>query len=220
MNDSNSAPLEAAFSVLIAHEVTLIQVGIERILSQNFECSIQVCDTAEDALSISKAQPFDVVICSFSLPQMGSLELINRFKSYNSNSKIVVISNDPASLLVKLCFENGVSGYVTSAVKSEEFVQGIRQILNDEIFMEGRITQKLAMDSLRGENYLVDVLSSREFDIFLSLVQDKSVRQIAKDLFLAEKTIANNVSAIKKKLNVQSNAGLLEIAIKEGLAQL
>jgi DNA-binding NarL/FixJ family response regulator len=64
---------------------------------------------------------------------------------------------------------------------------------------------------------ILDTLSARQLDILKKIATGMSVMEVSEVLFLSEKTVANNVSLIKKKLNVITVADLVHISIGEGL---
>ncbi len=63
---------------------------------------------------------------------------------------------------------------------------------------------------------MFDALSPREFDIFSKVILDKTAKEVAQALFLAEKTVSNYITIIKKKLQTKTSAGLLKIGLEEG----
>ena len=75
------------------------------------------------------------------------------------------------------------------------------------------LCKEMCRDSKAG----TDSLSSKEFDIFRCISEGLGSNEISKKLFLSQKTIDNNISIIKKKLNLQSTNQMLHLAIKEGL---
>lgn len=206
-------------NILIAHECSLVKEGIAHILESLGQYNLQCCDNAEDAISLVKTRDIDLLITSFGLPKMGAIELINRISAYSRATRILVCANEGSLLVVEKCIQSGAHGYVTTRVSGQELGTAVSVLLSGRLYTEMAISQELALHKIRGDDYLLDALSPREFDIFLKIIKDKPVKLVAKELFLAEKTVANYVSNIKKKLRAKTNAGLLEIAIKEGFVE-
>jgi LuxR family transcriptional regulator, transcriptional regulator of spore coat protein len=50
------------------------------------------------------------------------------------------------------------------------------------------------------------LLTIREREVFELLVQDKTTREIAEQLFISEKTVRNHISNVMKKLNVKGRS--------------
>lgn len=206
-------------NILIAHECSLIKEGVTHILESIGQYNIFACNNAEDAISLVRARNVDLLITSFAIPKMGAIELVNRISAYSRGTRILVCANEASLLVVEKCIQSGAHGYVTTRVSGEELGIAVSTLLSGRLYTEVEISQELALNKIRGDDYLLDTLSPREFDIFLKIIKDKPVKLVAKELFLAEKTVANYVSNIKKKLRAKTNAGLLEIAIKEGFVE-
>lgn len=50
------------------------------------------------------------------------------------------------------------------------------------------------------------LLTNRERQVFELLVQDKTTKEIASQLFVSEKTVRNHISNVMKKLNVKGRS--------------
>ncbi|ACV58866.1 MULTISPECIES: helix-turn-helix domain-containing protein [Alicyclobacillus] len=50
------------------------------------------------------------------------------------------------------------------------------------------------------------LLTNREREVFELLVQDKTTKEIASQLFVSEKTVRNHISNVMKKLNVKGRS--------------
>ena len=60
-------------------------------------------------------------------------------------------------------------------------------------------------------------LSAREAEVLRLLAQGHSNREIAQQLYLSEKTVANHITHIFTKLNVENRAGATAFAVRQGL---
>ncbi|MDI3256527.1 MAG: LuxR C-terminal-related transcriptional regulator [Kyrpidia sp.] len=58
------------------------------------------------------------------------------------------------------------------------------------------------MGDVRGKS----LLTAREREVFELLVQDKTTREIAEQLYISEKTVRNHISNVMKKLNVKGRS--------------
>jgi LuxR family transcriptional regulator of spore coat protein len=60
------------------------------------------------------------------------------------------------------------------------------------------------------------LLTHREREVFELLVQDNTTRDIAKNLFISEKTVRNHISNVMQKLNVKSRSQAVVKLIQAG----
>lgn len=61
-----------------------------------------------------------------------------------------------------------------------------------------------------------NILTKREKDVFVLLVQNKSTREIAEILNISEKTVRNHVSNAMQKLGCKGRAGAVIELLKLG----
>jgi two-component system invasion response regulator UvrY len=73
------------------------------------------------------------------------------------------------------------------------------------------------VQQLTGEQDPVEVLSEKEFKVFMRLAQGQSVNDIAKEMFLSPRTVGTHLYNIKQKLNAGNQAELALIAMRSGL---
>ena len=85
------------------------------------------------------------------------------------------------------------------------------------MYIEPTIAQKIAIDQIGGNSSPVDVLSEREFDVFMALANGQSVNHIATVLNLSPRTVGTHLYNIKQKLKVSNQTELALIAIQNGL---
>jgi len=77
----------------------------------------------------------------------------------------------------------------------------------------------MAIQQLSGEDNPVDVLSEREFEVFISLAKGKTTKEIAETLFLSDRTVGTHLYNIKQKLNAKNSAEIALIAMRSGLIE-
>lgn len=203
-------------SIMVCHENPIMLAGFAS-LAQDVECSCLLqCDTAEAGLQACKISEIELLICSFTLPMMGAIQFTKRAQAIYPRSKIIICGDDDSGYIAEKCIQNGAQGYITSQITAAEFIQAIVTVRNGFIYTQSCVAQKLALRKIHGVSHVFDVLSPREFDIFSKVICDKTSREVAEELFLAEKTVANYISIIKKKLHTKTSAGLLRVGINEG----
>ena len=113
----------------------------------------------------------------------------------------------------------GAVGYLTKRSAAEELIQAIRQVAQGKTFLEPSIAQQLAVQQLTGEKSLVDMLSEKEFKVFLALAKGKSVAEIAEVMSLSPRTVGTHLYNIKQKLGAANSAELAIIAMRAGLME-
>lgn len=69
---------------------------------------------------------------------------------------------------------------------------------------------------MKGNDHKTKILTNREREVFELLVQDKTTKDIAEQLFISEKTVRNHISNVMQKLNVKGRSQAVVELIRLG----
>ena len=112
-----------------------------------------------------------------------------------------------------------VINYLRKRSAAEELIKAIRTVASGKKYLEASVAQQMAIQQLSGEANPVDVLSAREFEVFMALAKGKTTNEIADTLSLSPRTVGTHLYHIKQKLNVQNAAELTLVAVRNGLIE-
>ncbi|HQR60859.1 MAG TPA: LuxR C-terminal-related transcriptional regulator, partial [Methylophilaceae bacterium] len=132
-------------------------------------------------------------------------------------ARILVLSAHEDSVHPKRVLNAGALGYLTKRSAPEELISAIRTVASRKRYLEASIAQQMAIQQLAGEQSPVDVLSDREFEVFMALAKGKSTNEIAETLSLSPRTVGTHLYNIKQKLNAGNQAEIALIAMRSGL---
>jgi len=201
-------------NIIIADDHSVVRDGLRQLLQMNGRYRISgTVNSAEDLMEQCRKELPDLVIIDLSMPGMGGIEGIRRLLIKWPNLVITVFSIYKNPRLVKRIIEMGCMGFITKSSESDIIINGIQALACGEQFISPDI--EISLDIKTSNS--TEILSSKEFEIFRCITEGFGIKKISDKLFLSEKTIANNVSIIKKKLNVSSTTELVHIAIQDGL---
>ncbi len=138
---------------------------------------------------------------------------IRRLKVKWPKAKIIVFSISQNSFLVKRLLDLGIEAYISKSCETSVILSGIKSVSQGKKF----ISPNIYLPVNQFQSSQLQKLTAREFDIFCAITDGKTIKQVAEKLFLSEKTIANNLCLLKKKLEVNSYSELFHIAIAAGI---
>ena len=98
----------------------------------------------------------------------------------------------------------GASGYVLKQIKGNDLVESVRKVGRGESLLDPEMTDRV-FRRIRGEEAddpLLSRLSKQERKILDYIAAGLTNRQIAEEMFLAEKTVKNYVSNVLAKLEM------------------
>jgi len=184
------------------------------------EADIKVIGEAECgevAVKLFQELKPDIIIMDITMPGIGGLEAIDRIMAKDKNTKILVLSAHEDSVHPKRVLNAGAMGYLTKRSAAEELIKAIKSIHQGKRYLEPNIAQQMAITQLSGETNPVEILSDREFEVFMALAKGKSTNEIADTLCLSPRTVGTHLYNIKQKLNANNSAEIALIAIRCGL---
>ena len=205
-------------NVILADDHAVVRMGFRLLLQDTKDITVAgEAESGEEVIKLLNTLTADLIVMDLSMPGIGGLETISRIVSKDRSPKILILSAHEDAIHPKRSLKAGANGYLSKRGAAEELIKAIRQIHSGSMYIEPSIAQKIAMSQMGGESSPVEVLSEREFDVFMALANGKTVNQIAETLHLSPRTVGTHLYNIKQKLNVSNQTELALIAIKSGL---
>ena len=204
--------------ILLVDDHAVVRMGFKMLIEA--EADVKVIGEAESgevAVKLFQELKPDIIIMDITMPGIGGLEAIDRIMAKDKNTKILVLSAHEDSVHPKRVLNAGAMGYLTKRSAAEELIKAIKSIHQGKRYLEPNIAQQMAITQLSGETNPVEILSDREFEVFMALAKGKSTNEIADTLCLSPRTVGTHLYNIKQKLNANNSAEIALIAIRCGL---
>ena len=168
----------------------------------------------------SKDGNYDLVILDVSMPGMSGLDVLRKIKERNLHTRVLILSVHPQEQYAIHAFKMGASGYLSKDSAFEELTLAIRKIASGGRYIASAFAEKLAFNGYdSGTCKLHEKLSEREFQVMVMLAKGKSVTEIAKEIFISDKTVSTYRARILEKMGMKKNAELTMYAIKNNLIE-
>ena len=207
-------------NVMLVDDHAVVRMGFKMLLETALDIKvIAEAENGETAIKAYMEHKPNVVVMDITMPGMGGLEAIERILAKDSSAKILVLSAHEDSVHPKRVLNAGAMGYLTKRSAAEELIKAIRIVASGKKYIEANVAQQMAIQQLSGNQSPVDVLSEREFEVFMSLAKGKTTNEIAENLFLSPRTVGTHLYNIKQKLNAQNSAEIALIAMRSGLLE-
>ncbi len=207
-------------SIMLVDDHAVVRMGFKMLLESDADIKVVAeAESGETAIKSYVEHKPNVVVMDITMPGMGGIEAIERILAKDSNAKILVLSAHEDSVHPKRVLNAGAMGYLTKRSAAEELIKAIRTIATGKKYIEASVAQQMAIQQLSGEQSPVDVLSEREFEVFMSLARGKTTNEIAESLFLSPRTVGTHLYNIKQKLNANNSAEIALIAMRSGLLE-
>ena len=205
--------------VLLVDDHDLVRTGISRMLSDidNIEIVAQAAN-GEDAIELYRNIKPDVVLMDVRMPGIGGLEATRKICQLDSHAKVIAVTVCMDDPYPNKLIEAGASGYVTKGANIQEMVAAIQAVYAGKKYLSPEIAQQIALKSMEPDGSSpFNLLSHRETQIALMIVNCEKVQSISDKLCLSPKTVNSYRYRIFEKLDITSDVELTHLAIRHEL---
>jgi two-component system response regulator DevR len=143
-----------------------------------------------------------VAILDGRLPDGSGIDVCRDVKSADSGIRCLILTSFDDDEAVLAAVLAGADGYLLKEVRATSLVDAIRSVAAGVSLLDPSVTERV-LERVRTPASPLGLLTPRETEILALIAEGMSNREIAATLFLAEKTVKNNVSGILSKLGMQ-----------------
>ena len=205
--------------VFVTDDHELLREGIKKVLKE--EINIRVTGEARTAAdTLSKIRPglFDVIILDLSLPDRNGLDIIGELKTIDNKLAILVLSMHPEEQFAERALAAGADGYIAKETVSRNLEKAIQTVVGGRKYVSPTMADVLASHIGMKSNLLPhEILSDREYEVFLRLASGDSVAKIAEQYSLSLSTVYTYRNRILQKMKLQTDADIIRYALKNSL---
>lgn len=185
---------------------------------------IATADTMASALSQLETETPDVIVLDLNLPDVNGLDGLIRLKTAVPNTPVVVVSSMADNRMITSTLRVGAAGFVPKHSKRDVFRDAFESISRGRVFTPENFVPTGDQDGPRdrSEEALsrLGLLTKQQSRILQLICEGKLNKQIAYDLSIAETTVKAHVTAIMRKLGVQSRTQAVLIAQEANFANI
>ncbi len=205
--------------ILIADDHEIVRRGLRQILTDEFP-KLQMGDAANarDAVEAVRKQAWDAVLLDINMPGRSGLEVLEDLKRLRPAMPVVVLTAFPEEDYAVRAFKLGASGYVSKESASDELLAALRKALAGGRYVTASLAEKLAA-SVAGDAPSTphETLSNRELQVLRLIAQGRTIKEVAAELALSEKTIGTYRARISEKMGLATNVELARYAYQHKL---
>ncbi len=200
--------------ILIVDDHALIRAGLKQLCA-DIGAVVLEADNGASALALQKSERPQLTVLDLNMPGLSGLELLRQLVEADSNARVLVFSMHGEPVYAAKALQIGAKGYVSKNASPQELRTALSRIAAGLTYVEGEIAQALA--ALPAEQR--QQLSERDLEILRLLGEGRSFTEIAQQLGLGYKTVANTATAIKSKLGVARTADLIRLSVEMGIGR-
>ena len=199
--------------VLLIEDHPIVRTACRIVLQARPGMEIAEASTAASGLQMVDSFSPDVVILDLRLPDGSGFDLISTLIAAKPPHKIIVFSMYEDPVFAARALESGAHGYITKNDDPDLILQAIDRISDGAIYLTPTMAEKLALVTAGVVTNAPLSLSPRERRVLELLGIGKTLAEVAEEMNLSYRTIAQATAQIKEKLHVQSTAALIRWAV-------
>jgi len=190
--------------VFLLDDHEIVRRGVRDLLEAAGLEVVGEAGTAAEALARIPVTNPDVAVLDVRLPDGSGVEVCREVRSARPGLACLMLTSFSDDEALFEAIVAGASGYVLKEVRGGELVTAIRRVAAGESLLDPALTERVVERLRRGpeEDERLRHLTDQERRILGLLADGKTNRQIAEEMFLAEKTVKNYVSNLLAKMGM------------------
>ena len=202
--------------VLLADDHTLVLEAFENLLEPEYAVVGAVSDGRALLAAAAELKP-DVIVLDIAMPLLNGLDAARQIKKTMPAIKLIFLTMNEDPNVANEAFRAGASGYLLKTSASSELSKAINEALCGRSYVTPQITQGMVESFIRrpGDNRDAPQLTPRQREVLQLLAEGRSMKEAAKILNVAPRTVAFHKYRMMEQLNLKNNADLIQYAIRE-----
>lgn len=204
--------------ILIADDHEVTRRGVAEILRETFAVEVGEASDGAGALAMLDGQAWDMLLVDVMMPGMSLVELLRAVRRTRPTLPLLVLTAATEIEYVVEALKNGANGLVYKSQASDVLCDAVRTVLAGRTYLQPDLAAQLASATGTAAKELPHSrLSRRELEIFQWIARGHTVKEIAVDLGLSDKTVATYLTRIREKTGISSHVEIARYALHHRL---
>lgn len=207
--------------IAIVDDHAIVRAGLRQYFAEQVDLVVAgEAANGREALDLVRKGDIDVLLMDLSMPDQGGVDALAAIKARAPELPILILSGFPEAHYATTLLRQGASGYLNKECDPEEIIKAIRTVARGRKYITAGVAELLA-EGLGGQADRPphELLSEREFQVFLRLANGETVSHMADSMALSVKTVSTYRTRVMEKMSLESNSDLTYYALKNGLIQ-
>lgn len=206
--------------LLIADDHDIVRLGLRLLLQPRLgNLEIEEARSGAEVIQQCRRRDWDLVLLDLTMPGRSGLELLSDLRREFPGTPVLIMSASPEEEFALRALREGASGYLDKRTMAAEVVEALERVWNGGRYVSARLASALA-DQLGGAaRPLHAALSAREFQVLRRIAAGHTIKEIAAELGLSDKTVGTYRTRISEKLKLGTNVELTRYALQHRLVE-
>ncbi|GAB5529667.1 MAG: response regulator transcription factor [Roseivirga sp.] len=206
--------------VLIVDDHDLFAEGVKSMFKPDDGIAV-TCHTTNghEAPSILETEEVDVILMDIDMPILDGIATMDLLKRKGYDLPTLMLTMHQSMRRIRGALSKGAQGYILKDASKSELVEAIHKVSQHQNYFHPKVSD-MVFDYFKGKTAAknsLQELSEREIEIIQCLAEGKNTKAISETLFISEHTVKTHRRNIMQKLNVNTSAELIKLAMDREL---
>jgi DNA-binding NarL/FixJ family response regulator len=195
--------------------------ALTRVLEPRFEVVGTVSDGRELLKVAAVLQP-DVIVLDIAMPQLNGLDAARHLKPTMPKAKLIFLTMNEDPELVGEAFRAGASAFLLKQAAAFELTDAIEHVLKGRSYVTPSAAKgqaKIALREPKAREHVAEP-TPRQREVIQLLAEGRSMKEVASILRITKRTVAAHKYAVMDLLQLETNADLVQYAIKRRIISI
>ncbi len=216
---------EEKLRVMIVDDHHIFRKGLRMLLKELPEVELSAEATnGKEFLEMIKEERPDIVFMDIQMPEMNGIDATREALRLYPELKIVAISMFGDEEYLVSMLEAGVKGFLLKTVEEHELKKALVLISDNKNYFSDELIPTLTSSIVKNRSKeepaapeLREDLTKREVEVLELICKGYTIKEIADQLFISQRTVDGHKANLFRKTGVDSSVKLVTFAIKNGL---
>ena len=212
------------YTVIIADDHEIVRRGLKELIDATDEFRVVgEAGTVAGAIAAAEEHKPDLAVLDVQMPDGSGVEACREIRSRSPEVTVLMLTAFADEQAYVAAVMAGASGYLLKRINSNELIDSLRRAASGESLLDEQQTEQLIrrVQAPDHEDPLLTRLSPQERRVLDLIAEGMTNREIAEEIYLAEKTVKNYVSNLLRKLDMSSRteAAVYVTSLRAGAAR-
>jgi len=202
--------------VLLIDDHPIVLQGCKKLLEGSGADDVDQAQSASAGFRLYRRRKPDVIVLDLAMQAgaLNGLSFVRRLRRIDTETPVLVLTMHRDPVVVSRALELGASGYVLKDAPPDEFVLAFEKVRDGRPYLSKDLASDVVFSRIRNNNNKLGRLTLRELQTLALLAEGKPYGEIAEELQVSYKTVANVCTQLKAKLGARKRAELMRIALQ------
>ena len=211
-----------AITVVLVDDHHLIRAGLRRLIEDDGVAVVGEAATAADAERVVRELQPAVVVLDIGLPDRSGISALEDIRRAAPVARVLMLTVHDDIGYLRKAFEAGASGYLPKDAADIELPLAIRAVAEGRRYVHPTLGAELLDANTSAASRISGpggTLSDRESEVLRLVALGHTNAEIARAMYLSERTVETHRAHIRQKLDAGTQAQLVDIARRSGLLE-